>query len=144
MVSYVLRGAGEEEQVRGEEAADWSEVDQSGVQAVMVYEARHGCRPREMPHNHPGFDIESEDENGQVARRIEVKSLEGEWGKRGVALTRRQFTENWNEGSLYWLYVVEYATTPEKQKVYPVPDPAANGTAFLFDSGWTSIAAEAE
>jgi hypothetical protein len=144
MLSYVLHGDTLEEQVCGDEAADWSDVDKAGVQAVTDYEIGHGRRPSQMAHNHPGFDIESADEDGKVVRRIEVKSLEGAWGVRGVALTRRQFAENYNEGPLYWLYVVEYATTPEKRKVYPVPDPADNVTAFMFDSGWAGMAVEAE
>ena len=143
MISYVLHGESEDEQIRNDEAADWSDVDLAGIRAVVEYEQQHGRTPREMPHNYPGFDIKSEDEHGTVIRRIEVKSTEGRWGERGVALSRRQFTENWNEGSLYWLYVVEYATSPEKQTIYPIPDPVARVTAFVFDSGWAGIAQDA-
>jgi hypothetical protein len=81
--------------------------------------------------------------DGVEVRRIEVKSVEGEWGLRGVALTGQQDKENEKVGELYWLYVVEYATTPEKRKVYPIPDPADQVTAYMFDGGWAGIAEDA-
>jgi hypothetical protein len=143
MISYVLHGESEDEQIRRDDSADRSDVDKEGIRAAKEYEQQHGRTPREMPHNYPGFDIVSEDEHGTTLRRIEVKSTEGPWGERGVVLSRRQFTENWNEGPLYWLYVVEYATSPEKQKIYPIPDPVAKVTAFVFDNGWAGVAQEA-
>jgi hypothetical protein len=140
MLSYVLHGHADADQLHGDEAKDYSDVDRCGVQAVLDYETRAGRVPHEMPHNNPGFDIKSEGADGVEVRRIEVKSLEGEWGLRGVALTGQQYKENEKVGELYWLYVVEYATTPEKRKVYPVPDPAGQVTAYMFDGGWAGIA----
>jgi len=140
MLSYVLHGHADDEQPRGDEARDYSEVDRCGVQAALDYETLAGRVPHELPHNNPGFDIKSEGADGVEVRRIEVKSLEGEWGPRGVALTRQQYKENERVGELYWLYVIEYATAPEKRKVYPIPDPAAQATAYLFDDGWAGLA----
>jgi hypothetical protein len=140
MLSYVLHGHADDDQPRGDEARDYSEVDRCGVQAALDYETLAGRVPHELPHNNPGFDIKSEGADGVEVRRIEVKSLEGEWGPRGVALTRQQYKENERVGELYWLYVIEYATAPEKRKVYPIPDPAAQATAYLFDDGWVGLA----
>jgi hypothetical protein len=140
MLSYVVHGRADDEQPRGDEARDYSQVDHCGVQAVLDYETLAGRVPHEMPHNNPGFDIRSEDADGVEVRRIEVKSLEGAWGERGVALTRQQYKENEREGELYWLYVVEYATEPDKRKVYPIPDPAGQATAYMFDGGWAGLA----
>jgi hypothetical protein len=58
----------------------------------------------------------------------------------GVALTGQQYKENERVGELYWLYIVEYATAPEKRKVYPIPDPVGQVTAYMFDGGWAGLA----
>ena len=38
------------------------------------------------------------------------------------------------------LYVVEYALTPERRRIWPIPDPARNVTDFMFDDGWKGLA----
>jgi hypothetical protein len=139
MISYVLHGGADDEQTLGDEAPDRSETDVAGIAAVLEFEISAGRTPTEMPHQHPGYDIESRDERGEVVRRIEVKSTEGAWGVRGVGLSRRQFEESRNEGAAFWLYVVEYATDPARRRIYSVNDPYSAIRTYFFDSGWSAL-----
>jgi len=95
---------------------------------------RHG-----HAHEHPGYDIESLDEFGEVARYIEVKSSEDEWGKRGVGLSDTQFKKAQELGSRFWLYVVESAVSDNPQ-IHCIQDPANRVNLFLYDSGWRAVA----
>jgi hypothetical protein len=140
MISYVLHGELGDEQTLGDEAPDRSETDLAGIAGVIEFEVSAGRTPSEMTHHHPGYDIESRDEDGEVVRRIEVKATEGAWGVRGVGLSRRRFEESRNEGSTFWLYVVEYATDPARRRVYPVNDPSSAIRTYFFDSGWSALA----
>ena len=142
MVSYVVHGEDDDSPLTGDEAPDWSEVDLAGMAAVLEYEEEQGRDAEPMEHHHPGFDVVSRDDTGEVVRRIEVKSTEGPWGTRGVAMSRRQFDESRNEASLYWLYVVEYATDDSRRRIYAIHDPASFAKGFVFDKGWASIAEE--
>jgi len=65
-----------------------SAVDQAGVDHVVEYETSRGVIPVVMPPKHPGYDIESKDNAGEIVRYIEVKSLSGDWGLDGAALTK--------------------------------------------------------
>jgi len=47
-------------------------IDRLAVEAVMAAERRLGNEPRELDHNHPGYDIESRTPDGRL-RFIEVK-----------------------------------------------------------------------
>ncbi|MCP4542411.1 MAG: DUF3883 domain-containing protein [Chloroflexi bacterium] len=113
-------------------------IDRAGVDRVLAFEKEAGRIPKEMPHEHPGYDIESLDEFGQVARYIEVKSTANEWGKMGVGLTGTQFKKAQKLGNRYWLYVVENAEGEESQ-VYPIHNPANKVNRFLYDGGWRAV-----
>jgi superfamily II DNA or RNA helicase len=61
----------------GRFAADTTETDRRAIAAVLAAEANLGRDPREMPHNNPGYDIESRCPDGHLVF-IEVKGrLEG-------------------------------------------------------------------
>jgi hypothetical protein len=47
-------------------------IDRIAVEAVLATERRLGHEPRELAHNHPGYDIESRGKDGRL-RFIEVK-----------------------------------------------------------------------
>jgi len=114
-------------------------IDRAGIDLVLDFEREAGRTPKEMPHQHPGYDIKSFDEYGVVARYIEVKSTADDWGQRGVGLTHTQFEKAQELGKHYWLYVVERAESDDAQ-VYPVQDPANMVNRFYYDDGWRAVA----
>jgi hypothetical protein len=87
-------------------------IEQAGIEHVLAYEKDHNRKAKEMPTNHPGYDIESIDES-DVIRYIEVKSAGADWNDYGVALSDTQFTKARELGSQYWLYVVEHARSDD-------------------------------
>ncbi len=62
-------------------------VDRLAVDAVLAAERRLGHEPRELPHNHPGYDIESRGPDGRL-RFIEVKGKSA--GEPAVTVTKTQ------------------------------------------------------
>ena len=99
------------EKIEDKETKDATErdpVDQAGVKKVLDFEMQNGRFPQEMPFTHPGYDIESKDATGKVTRYIEVKSLSGEWGSLGAALSKPQFDKAVELREAYWLYVVDF------------------------------------
>lgn len=117
-----------------------SEVGAAGVAKVMEFErSLEGVTPTEMPINHPGYDIESRDVNGEIIRYIEVKSMSGPWGEDGVGLTATEFAKAQELREKYWLYVVERALEPDA-RIYFIQDPASKVDEFRFDSGWQQAA----
>jgi hypothetical protein len=91
-----------------------------------------------MPHDNPGYDIESRNPGGEVARYIEVKSLTGEWTDLGAGLSARQYQEASELRGRFWLYVVEHATSDPQ--VYPIDDPVGKVDQFMFDDNWKRVA----
>ena len=62
---------------QGRFAADTTETDRRAIAAVLAAERALGREPREMPHNNPGYDIESRSPDGHLVF-IEVKGrIEG-------------------------------------------------------------------
>jgi superfamily II DNA or RNA helicase len=62
---------------QGRFAADTAETDRRAIAAVLAAERALGRDPREMPHNNPGYDIESRRPDGHLVF-IEVKGrIEG-------------------------------------------------------------------
>jgi hypothetical protein len=138
--SYVFSGDDGDRGTRGDEAADHSPTDLAGVQRVVEYERSAGRTATEMPHENPGFDVESFDKSGELIRRIEVKSTAAEWSVMGVMLSKRQIDQARADGDLFWLYVVEYAEDDEKARVYRIQDPASRVSYFGFDGDWKVVA----
>ena len=119
-----------------EQTAARTAVDEAGIAAVLEHEQREGRFPTEMPHEHPGYDVESRDEKNELVRLIEVKSISAPWDAEApVQVTKTQFRAAQEHGALFWLYVVENAGAPE-QRVLPIQDPAGAATRFAFDFGW--------
>ncbi|HET9967951.1 MAG TPA: helicase-related protein [Streptosporangiaceae bacterium] len=70
-------GSTDDAQSRGRFAADTAETDRRAIAAVLAAERALGRDPREMPHNNPGYDIESRCPDGHLVF-IEVKGrIEG-------------------------------------------------------------------
>lgn len=127
-----------DKQLKPETIQKRTEVAQAGVEFVLVYEREVGREPIEMLPNHPGYDVESRDETGELVRLIEVKSSEGGWGKMGVRLTKNEFDTGREKGELFWLYVVEFATSDEPI-LHRIPNPARLANEFIFDNGWMAL-----
>lgn len=120
--------------------AQRSAIDQAGIKSVIADENKRGRAVKEMPVNNPGYDLESSDGSGEVIRYIEVKSLSGAWGVKGISLTRTQFEKAREIGEHYWLYVVEWAGQNEKCQIHRIQNPANQVNQFLYDSGWKELA----
>ncbi len=114
-------------------------VDMAGIKRVIEHEINRGRKPKEMPHNNPGYDIESCDQNDNLVRYIEVKSFSGPWNLTYAVLSKDQFGHGLKKGDLFWLYVVEYAEKDEF-KMYRIQNPALKANHFMFDDGWRSLA----
>lgn len=111
-------------------------IDEAGMSRVSEAEKKSERSVRVLPANHPGYDLESSDGSGDVVRYIEVKSLSGTWGEKGISLTRTQFEKARELGERYWLYVVEWAGQDEKSRIHRIQNPANQVNQFLYDSGW--------
>ena len=96
---------------------------QAGVAKVMQYESDNGRQPHEMPGNHEGYDVESSNDNGEIERYIEVKSLSHDWDVDDAEMTAPEFSKATELGPLYWLYVVERAQQDDFQ-LHCIQDPA--------------------
>jgi len=121
-----------------EEKQRRSSLAKAGVRRVLEYEHSSGRNPIEMPVNYPGYDIESQDGDGTVVRFIEVKSVPGDWNRRGVGLSREQFDRGSELGDKFWLYVVENAEE-EHFHIYRIQNPAQKANQFFYDDGWTNL-----
>lgn len=138
MRSYVsTRDDADELDHYGDEAPDYSEIDMAGIARVLEFERSCGRAPIEMGHTNPGYDVESS-RDGEIVRRIEVKSTGDAWSPRGVMLSRRQQEQATEDGELFWLYIVENATSKDFV-IYRIQDPANRIDYFGFDDGWKAI-----
>jgi len=117
------------------------EVDRVGIERVIQAEIGAGRQPLLMPHNHPGFDIEARNEEGEIERLIEVKSTAAAWRERGVAMSREQFNCAEDAGITYWLYVVEKALDDD-YTIHRIQNPAKQANEFVFDGGWRLLSAD--
>lgn len=118
-------------------------VNRSGMDKVLAYEVSQQRHPREMPPLHPGYDVESDNDQGHVERYIEVKSLSGDWEGLHAGMTDTQFEKNQEIGNRFWLYVVERADQPD-YRIWRIQNPAGQVTNFMYDDGWKGMAEEDE
>ena len=87
-----------------------------------------------------GFDLLEKNAENQPVRWIEVKAMTGSLKQRPVTLSNTQFEHALQKREAYWLYVVEFTTTPELHRILRIQDPAGNAKSFTFDKGWEEIA----
>ncbi len=113
-------------------------INRAGVDRVLAWEKQAGRYPTEMSHTHPGYDVESRNEAGEVVRYIEVKSRTGAWDQQGVTLSDTQFHEAQRRGEAYWLYIVENADQDDA-RIFRIQDPANHVEYFCFDNGWGGL-----
>lgn len=137
--TYVVPADASSEERSPKSMRNRSEIDAKGIEHVVTFELAADRWPEVQPHSNPGFDIESHYEDGSVARIIEVKSISGPWGAKGVTLSKRQLLENQSRDDSFWLYVVEYATDPAHSRVIPIHNPFKHSGSFVFDGGWAAL-----
>jgi hypothetical protein len=141
LISYVSKG-GKETSPNNSLAQKRRTIEEIGIAHVMRFEKEQKREPKDMNRdkpNHPGYDIESADENGEI-RFIEVKSLSGYWtGLNPGQMTPREFESAMEYGGSYWLYIVERAKDKD-YKIFCIQNPANQVDIFAFDEGWKCIA----
>jgi uncharacterized protein DUF3883 len=141
-ITYVTHNGSKEWDKPDEDASDKrSAIEEAGITRVVESERLEGRSPSIMPPRHPGYDIESKDPDGSIARFIEVKASSGVWGDRGVEVHRKQFDVARTKGEKYWLYVVEQADTDDYH-IYAIQNPEDKVDDFIFDYGWRDVAEE--
>ena len=123
----------------GDEASELSQVDAAGVRRVIQHEQSCHREPEPQGHNNPGFDVLSRDADGNVLRRIEIKSIGGPWTGFGVWMSAKQWEENQTCGDEFWLYVVENAEDDDAAVIHRIQNPASKATNFGFDLGWQAL-----
>jgi len=130
-------GLAEEDEDTARKREKQSAIGNTGIQKVLQYERDNGREPKYKGQTHPGYDIESTNPSGDK-RFIEVKSLPGDWGERGVALTATQFTKAQELGEQFWLYVVERAEGTDYE-INAIQNPAHLANQFLYHHGWKAL-----
>lgn len=98
---------------------------------------------QKTPSNNKGYDISEKDNNGQIIRYIEVKTLTGQWGQGGVGITEHQLEFAQKEKEKWWLFVVENINT-DNTKVYQFKNPILEANRFMFDNSWKQLAYQSE
>lgn len=140
--SYVSQG-GNETLKDNSSAKTRKTIEEAGINHVIAYEHSQHRKAEDLNKtsaNHPGYDLESVDENGET-RFIEVKSLSGYWdGLNPGQMTPKEFDSALQFGRNYWLYIVERANHDDDFKIYCIQDPANRVDIFAFDEGWKCIA----
>lgn len=139
MHSYVHFANDQDSETVGDEALRNSSIDTAGIARVLEHEASCGRTPEEQDHWNPGFDVLSRDASGQILRRIEVKSVSGDWSLRGVLMSRRQYLEAREHPEEFWLYVVENAEDDHAFEIHRLKNPASAITHYGFDDGWKAL-----
>ncbi len=119
-------------------AKETARVERLAVEAVLAVERAHGHRPVEMPHNNPGYDIESDTPEGldfiEVKGRVE--------GGDEFVLTRTEASTALNKGRRSVLALVRVAaddTTTVRYLRQPIThplDPRARSVTFEWDAMW--------
>jgi Domain of unknown function (DUF3883) len=142
LLSYVRKHADDQS---GKESDGSMPEHNLGVEAmaraaVCSYERAHGRVPEQMAQTHPGYDIISRNSSSGEERFIEVKGVNGDWNQTGVGLSRLQFSNAQDYGNRYWLYVVEFASDPQRTRIFPIRSPATQVTSFMFDGNWREAA----
>ncbi len=127
LAAWVVPQAGDEDQ-GAEEAREV--IDRLAIQAVMAQERALGNEPREMPHGHPGYDVESRTPDGEL-RFIEVKGKGP--GKNIVTLSRTQLLTALGNPKSWWLAVVE--TDGERAlRIHYIRNPSTREPEFAVNS----------
>lgn len=115
-------------------------VDRRGMQYAMEYERRHDRTPEDCSGDTgAGYDIFARAEDGTV-RYIELKTVSGPWGERGVTLSRNQLAAARKYGERFWLYVIE--NLDGEPVLHAIQHPEGQASYYVFNDGWRGNASE--
>ncbi len=107
-------------QKRAETTGADEEIERIGMEIAMDYERNHGRHPEDVSNLNLGYDIRSEDGDGNV-RYIEVKAR----ARTGaITLTANEWFMARRLQDEYWLYIVENATS-DNPGLHTVQNPAS-------------------
>ena len=95
---------------------DRERIDKLAVTAVMEAERKLGRDPKEMPHENPGYDIESRDPNTNQLLFIEVKGKSAE--ATTVTISKTQIFTAFNKPDSFVLAIVEIDGETAKEPRY--------------------------
>ena len=98
------------------EPSDRDRIDRLAVAAVMEAERGLGRQPREMPHENPGYDIESKDPSNNSLLFIEVKGKA--IGATTVTASKTQIFTAFNKPDNFILAIVEIDGEKTKEPRY--------------------------
>ena len=96
--------------------ADRERIDRLAVAAVMEVERKLGREPKEMPHENPGYDIESKDPNTNQLLFIEVKGKSAD--ATTVTVSKTQIFTAFNKPDNFILAIVEVDGDTAKEPRY--------------------------
>ena len=140
MASFVSFGEDDREiDAFGDEAPERSPVDAAGVQRVLDFEVSCGRVPKSRRTTTPDSTCFPVTLEGNVLRRIEIKSIGGAWTGFGVWMSATQLEENRTHRDDFWLYVVEHAEDDDAAVIHRIQDPVSHATKFGFDAGWQAL-----
>ncbi len=94
-------------------------IEALGMQYVLQYERQEGREPEDVSAQNLGYDIRSTAKDGSV-RYIEVKARATTGD---IVLTPNEWRTAKEEGTKYWLYIVEHAGSAEP-RLYCISNPA--------------------
>lgn len=138
--SYVVAAGTRESRMAARAEAEAMRIGVLGVDRVLEFERAAGRLGVPQSHSNKGFDVLSASPDGQDRRIIEVKATTDAWPQRGIPVSRSQMEKNRELGQQFWLYVVEYAGSPDRARVVPIQDPGSAVDYFVFDPGWRHLA----
>ena len=98
------------------EVSDRERIDRLAIAAVMEAERGLGREPREMPHENPGYDIESKDPSSNSLLFIEVKGKAT--GATTVTVSKTQIFTALNKPDSFILAIVEIDGEETKELHY--------------------------
>ena len=96
------------------------EIEKIGMTIAMTYEQEHGRCPEDVSNLNLGYDIRSEDKQGNV-RYIEVKARAHTGA---ITLTANEWFMAKRLQEEYWLYIVENAAS-DKPQLHTIQNPAS-------------------
>lgn len=114
---------------------DRERIDRLAVDAVMDAERKLGREPTEMPHENPGYDIESKDPNTNQLLFIEVKGKSP--NATTVTVSKTQIFTAFNKPDNFILAIVEIdGETPKEPRYIRKPfkkEPDFNATSVNYN-----------
>lgn len=115
---------------------DRDAVEELAMQAVQQAETKAGRIPKRMPHNNPGYDIESRDPESGHLHFIEVKGRQADADS--VHVTRTEWLVALNKRDMFVLAIARVRDT-KVESLHYVRDPMARAIAGDLGFGITGI-----